>query len=89
VSSFDEIGTVSSLGFTDARGQFPDNSLITRNPEAKLLGVKLTGNGLCFLVHPDRAGTNVSVQTTERHLGCKQRLRNAVNDHIALESAAS
>jgi hypothetical protein len=26
-----------------------------------------------------------SVQTTERYLGCKQRLRNAVNDRIGLE----
>ncbi len=25
------------------------------------------------------------VQTTERYLGCKQRLHNAVNDHIGLE----
>jgi integrase len=28
---------------------------------------------------------HVSVQTTERYLGCKQRLRNAVNDQIGLE----
>jgi integrase len=28
---------------------------------------------------------HVSVQTTERYLGCKQRFRNAVNDHIGLE----
>jgi site-specific recombinase XerD len=26
---------------------------------------------------------HVSVQTTERYLGCKQRIRGAVNDHIA------
>jgi hypothetical protein len=31
----------------------------------------------------------VSVQTTERYLGCKQRLSNAVNDNIGLEPAAS
>jgi site-specific recombinase XerD len=30
---------------------------------------------------------HVSVQTTERYLGCKQRLRNAVNDNIGLEPA--
>jgi integrase len=30
---------------------------------------------------------HVSVQTTERYLGCKQRLRNAVNDKIGLEPA--
>jgi integrase len=29
---------------------------------------------------------HVSVETTERYLGCKQRLRLAVNDHIGLES---
>lgn len=28
---------------------------------------------------------HVSVQTTERYLGCKQRLRNAVNDRLGLE----
>ena len=32
---------------------------------------------------------HVSVQTTERYLGCKQRLSNAVNDNIGLEPAAS
>jgi integrase len=29
---------------------------------------------------------HVSVQTTERYLGCKQRLQNAVNDHLGLET---
>ncbi|HWS97181.1 MAG TPA: tyrosine-type recombinase/integrase [Candidatus Methylomirabilis sp.] len=28
---------------------------------------------------------HVSVQTTERYLGCKQRIRGAVNDHISIE----
>ena len=28
---------------------------------------------------------HVSVQTTERYLGCKQRFRSAVNDRIGLE----
>jgi hypothetical protein len=28
------------------------------------------------------------VQTTERYLSCKQRFRNAVNDHIGLEPDA-
>ena len=31
---------------------------------------------------------HVSVQTTERYLGCKQRLRNAVNDLTGLEPAS-
>jgi integrase len=31
---------------------------------------------------------HVSVQTTERYLGCQQRLRNAVNDKIGLEPVA-
>lgn len=30
---------------------------------------------------------HVSVQTTERYLGCKQRTREAVNDHIGIEPA--
>jgi hypothetical protein len=28
---------------------------------------------------------HVSIQTMERYLGCKQRFRNAVNDHIGME----
>jgi integrase len=28
---------------------------------------------------------HVSVQTTERYLGCKQRIRSAVNDRIECE----
>ena len=32
---------------------------------------------------------HVSVQTTERYLGCKQRFRNAVNDCIGLEPGSS
>jgi hypothetical protein len=28
---------------------------------------------------------HVSVQTTERYLGCKQKLRHAVNDRLGLE----
>ena len=31
---------------------------------------------------------HVSVQTTERYLGCKQRLREAVNDRIGMEPTA-
>jgi integrase len=30
---------------------------------------------------------HLSVQTTERYLGCKQRIRSAVNDHIGIEPA--
>jgi hypothetical protein len=32
---------------------------------------------------------HVSVQTTEQYLGCKQRLRDAVNDRIGLDLGAS
>jgi site-specific recombinase XerD len=31
---------------------------------------------------------HVSVQTTERYLGCKQQIRNAVNDRIGIEPSA-
>ena len=30
---------------------------------------------------------HVSVQTTEKYIGCKQRLRGAVNDRIGIEPA--
>jgi len=29
---------------------------------------------------------HVSVQTTERYLGCKQRIQSAVNDRIGIEA---
>jgi site-specific recombinase XerD len=32
---------------------------------------------------------HVSIETTERYLGCKQRFRNAVNDNIGLEPDGS
>jgi integrase len=32
---------------------------------------------------------HVSIETTERYLGCKQRFQNAVNDAIGLEPGAS
>ena len=31
---------------------------------------------------------HVSIQTTERYLGCKQRFRDAFNDHIGLQTDA-
>ena len=30
---------------------------------------------------------HASVQTTERYLGCKQKLRQAVNDNLGLENS--
>jgi len=29
---------------------------------------------------------HISIQTTERYLGCKQKLQNAVNDRLGIES---
>jgi site-specific recombinase XerD len=31
---------------------------------------------------------HISVQTTERYLGCRQRMRSAVNDRIGLEPSS-
>jgi site-specific recombinase XerD len=31
---------------------------------------------------------HVSVQTTERYLGCKQKIKDAVNDRIGIEPAS-
>ena len=50
-----------------------------------LAAVRLAPGFLTGLIAGAWVG-HVSVQTTERYLGCKQRLRNAVNDHIGLES---
>ncbi len=30
---------------------------------------------------------HISIQTTERYLGCKQKLRHAVNDQLGLDGA--
>ena len=32
---------------------------------------------------------HVSIQTTERYLGCKQKFRQAVNDRMGIEPAAN
>jgi integrase len=32
---------------------------------------------------------HVSIQTTERYLGCKQKLRDAVNDRMGIEPEAN
>lgn len=32
---------------------------------------------------------HVSIQTTERYLGCKQKLRRAVNDQLGIEPDAA
>jgi site-specific recombinase XerD len=32
---------------------------------------------------------HVSIQTTERYLACKQKLRHAVNDHLGIEPGAA
>ena len=32
---------------------------------------------------------HVSIQTTERHLGCKQKLRIAVNDDLGIEPTSA
>ncbi len=56
-----------------------------RSPWASL--VLLSEGEYCLLVGDGSHGAlgHVSVQTTERYLGCKQRIREAVNDHIDIE----
>jgi hypothetical protein len=41
--------------------------------------------GYCHLDNQNLYKDHVSVQTTEKYLGCKQRLREAVNDKIGIE----
>jgi hypothetical protein len=38
---------------------------------------------------PVSAWARLSIQTTERYLGCKQQLRVAVNDRMGIEQDAS
>jgi hypothetical protein len=35
------------------------------------------------------SSVQVSIQTTERYLGCKQKLRHAVNDRLGIEPNAA
>jgi hypothetical protein len=45
---------------------------------------------LCFRWTENRPGSiparNASVQRAERYLGCKQRIRRAVNEHMGIEA---
>lgn len=56
-----------------------------RNPPAGLDGFRPGGEleQIQFLLG------HVSIETTERYLGCKQRFQNAVNDGIGLDSSGS
>jgi len=47
------------------------------------LGARLCHASGSELGHPFPLG-HVSVQTTERYFGCKQRIRSAVNDRIGI-----
>ncbi len=40
------------------------------------------------LALPDLEHAKTSIQTTERYLGCKQKLRSAVNDRLGIEPDA-
>jgi hypothetical protein len=44
-------------------------------------------DGLIFQRHAVLNG-HISIQTTERYLGCKQRIQGAVNDKIGIEPSA-
>ena len=54
-------------------------TLISNVTEAVIEEVKLWQGGPLEELYP------ISVQTTERYLGCKQRIRSAVNDRIGIE----
>ena len=56
----------------------------------RVKGVKKLGVRLCYASGGELEQIqfllgHVSVQTTERYLGCKQRIRSAVNDRIGIE----
>jgi hypothetical protein len=54
-------------------------TLISNVTEAVIEEVKLWQGRPLEELYP------ISVQTTERYLGCKQRIRSAVNDRIGIE----
>src|SRR6266403_6233910 len=54
-------------------------TLISNVTDAVIEEVKLWQGGPLEELYP------ISVQTTERYLGCKQRIRSAVNDRIGIE----
>ena len=71
-------------------------SSLTRPISGWPTGQGITEKVICHIVRRYRTGRgeleqaefllgHMSVETTEHNLGCKQRLRNAVNDRIGLE----
>lgn len=58
---------------------------LTAEEGKKLLGVETADT---LRSRRNRALLHVSIQMTERCLGCKQRFRDAVNDHIGVEPDA-
>jgi hypothetical protein len=57
------------------------------NKNGKAWGDGLTEKAVWHVVreYARTAGIDVSIQTTERYPGCKQRTRGAVNDRIGIE----
>jgi hypothetical protein len=56
--------------------QVPEGDAVAPNPSYVARPGSRQGRGV---------EQHVSVQTTERYLGCKQRIRSAVNDRIGIE----
>ena len=87
------LGTVRRLAYeaSDCGLLSPDLAAGIR----RVKGVKKIGLRLGNWLTPEQSGGNteqiqflpghVSIQTTERYLGCKQRIRAAVNDRIGIE----
>jgi hypothetical protein len=63
--------------------------MVAANRIIRFLGMHAVGQLQAIRCHKQfQGGSVLSVQTTERYLGCKQRLRNTANDRIGLEPGA-
>jgi hypothetical protein len=76
----------------DGEGSLAHHEGIREEHWSGEVGAARSATDLCSLCHASGGELeqiqfllgHVSVQTTERYLGCKQRIRSAVNDRIGI-----
>jgi len=79
----------------DRKGRLVCRQILRKDPRHRESCASRSPPHMCRLCHVSGGEleqvqfllAHVSVQTTERYLGCKQKIRNAVNDGIGIEPA--